>query len=165
MARLKPRRFLESTRSIVGLTMNLIGSSVSENTKNYLLKPLHPIDLGQLKIGDKRNKGRIHTRGVVIIHDLQRKKQYKAQIRNFSAGGLCCEIDSTGSILLGADIMVEFVGELSKAGLDVVKSKVMWATPMPSSGEKCISIGIEFSPEISKTKLKKIADYVETLKN
>ena len=61
--------------------------------------------------------------------------------------------------------MVEFVGDISKAGLDVVKSKVMWVTPLQNSQKKTLLIGIEFSPEISKTKLKKIAEFVDTLKN
>lgn len=122
-----------------------------------------PIDLGSLKISDKRIKNRIRTGGVVIIHDLYRKKQYKVKIRNFSIGGICCEIDSSGSEILGSEIMVEFAGSILKAGLDVVKSKVMWVTALHNSPQKSLLIGIEFSSDISATKMKKIREFVEAL--
>ena len=126
---------------------------------------MHPIDLGSLKIDDKREKNRIQAGGVVIIHDLQRKKQFKVRIRNVSIGGLCCEIDKSGSAILGSEVMVEFVGEISKAGLDVVKSNVMWVNPLHNSPQKSLLIGIEFSNDISATKIRKIKDFVETLRN
>ena len=167
--KLKSRRYVDVTGgTMVGHTMSRIGNATNyyaDNTKNYLLKPMHPIDLGSLKINDKREKNRLQAGGVLIIHDLFRKKQFKVRIRNFSIGGLCCEIDSSGSAILGSEVMVEFVGEISKAGLDVVKSKVMWVTPLHNSPEKSLLIGLEFSNEISATKLRKIKDFVETLRN
>lgn len=167
--KLKSRRYIEVTgNSVVGHTMNHIGNASNnyvDNTKNYLLMPMHPIDLVSLKINDKREKNRIQAGGVVIIHDLIRRKQFKVRIRNVSIGGLCCEIDNSGSALMGSEVMVEFVGEISKAGLDVVKSNVMWVTPLQNSPEKSLLIGIEFSNEISATKIRKIKDFVETLRN
>lgn len=167
--KLKSRRYMEVTNnSVVGPTLSRIGNATShytDNTKNYLLKPMHPIDLGSLKIDDKREKNRIQAGGVVIIHDLLRKKQFKVRIKNVSIGGLCCEIDNSGSALMGSEVMVEFVGEISKAGLDVVKSNVMWVTPLQNSPAKSLLIGIEFSNEISATKIRKIKDFVETLRN
>lgn len=67
--------------------------------------------------------------------------------------------------MLGSEVMVEFVGSLSKAGLDVVKSKVMWVSPILNHREKICLIGLEFANDISKTKTKKIGDYVNGLKN
>ena len=40
-----------------------------DNTKNFLLKPVRPIDLGTLKRDDKRDKSRIQTRGFVIMFE------------------------------------------------------------------------------------------------
>lgn len=147
--------------------MNHLGNLTSymDNTKNYLLTPMPPIDLGSLKNNDKRIKDRIQAGGVVIIHDLFRNRQFKVQIKNFSIGGLCCEIDREGSMILGSEVMVEFVGSISKAGLDVVKSKVMWVTPIHNHPAKALLIGLEFSNEISATKTKKIAEFVNTLRN
>ena len=165
---LSSRKNIEDA-GFAGHTISRVASSTNYynagKTKNYLLKPMRPIDLGTLKIDDKREKNRIHAKGVVIIHDLFRKKQFKVKIRNFSVGGLCCEIDGSASASLGSEVMIEFVGAISKAGLDVVKSKVMWVTPLQSSAEKALLIGLEFSNENSATKLKKIKEFVETLKN
>lgn len=159
---LKSRRYIEVTHTGIESTRTFLRSI--DNTKKYLLDPVAPIDLGSLKNCDKRAKDRVPTGGVVIIHDLQRKRQYKVNIKNLSIGGLCCEIE-TDSVFMGTEIMVEFVGSISKAGLDVVKSKVMWIVPIANRSNNTALIGLGFAHDLNKTKIKKISDYVDILKS
>lgn len=137
----------------------------TQNTKNYLLKPFRAINLNSLKNDDKRIKDRLSTKGFVIIHDLKTKKHYKTKIINFSIGGMCCEIAQEGLSILTSEVIIEFAGPIARAGLDVVKSKVMWASPIDGHPEKKLLIGLEFTNEMTATKLKKIAEFAETLRN
>lgn len=163
----KTRRYIEITRSYVGDTDDFIRESFGhmDDTKNYLLNPVTPITLASLKNNDKRNKDRLATGGVVIIHDLKNNKHFRVNIRNFSIGGLCCEIDKTSSLPMGSEVMIEFVGSISRGGLDVLKSKVMWLTPICNHPDKKMMIGLEFSNEKTATKTKKIAEFLDSLRN
>ena len=131
---------------------------------NIYKNPIAKVDFSDLKRDEKREKYRLPTNGVLIIHELNGSSLYKVIIKNLSPGGICCEIGSKAP-LVKSEVTVEFAGSIAKAGLGTVKCKVMWLERIKNHPQNNQLIGLEFSTDSSATKLKKIAEYVESILN
>lgn len=133
-------------------------SKVFINT--FFKNPETKIDLSSFKKDELRFKKRISLKGFLLIHDMSTQKQYRVNIKNISSGGICIEI---GGIVLrpNSEVVVEFCDVAAKTRLGTIKSKVMWINPMFGHLTNNNLVGLEFSQDLTPTKIKKIEEYVE----